>query len=135
MSHFYASIQGSRGEATRCGAKNSGIAGHIRGWSSGVYVRGFHDYDGKDKFHIFATGGSGRYGSHCIGTVSEYNGEAKFTHKSSEPEMSLMDEIRKVIQRFKDEADIDTYEQNKAAHDLILALSVAEKVLYEEEDD
>ena len=51
MSHFYASIQGSRGEATRCGAKNSGIAGHIRGWSSGVYVRGFHTY-GKDIFNV-----------------------------------------------------------------------------------
>ena len=38
MSHFYANIQGNRGEATRGGSKDSGIDGHIRGWNSGAKV-------------------------------------------------------------------------------------------------
>jgi hypothetical protein len=59
MSHFYADIQGSRGEATRCGTKSSGMSGHIRGWNVGVRV--IIDYDenlGEDVVAVYATGGS-----------------------------------------------------------------------------
>ena len=35
MSHFYASIEGNRSEATRCGTKSSGMQGHVRGWTIG----------------------------------------------------------------------------------------------------
>ena len=33
MSHFYSGIQGSRGEATRAGTKDSGIGGYVQGWT------------------------------------------------------------------------------------------------------
>ena len=38
MTHFYASIQGSRGEATRTGTNASGIRTHARGWKAGASV-------------------------------------------------------------------------------------------------
>ena len=71
MSHFYASIQGNRGEATRQGGKH--INGHIRGWECGVRVLGFIDPDTKeDTFHVYLTGGSGGCSrDHLIGTFTK----------------------------------------------------------------
>ena len=61
MSHFYASMQGNRGEATRCGSKQSGIDAHIRGWNSGVRVScRYNKTTGRDECFIYATGGSNR---------------------------------------------------------------------------
>ena len=62
MSHFYASIQGTRGEATRCGDKNNGIRGHIRGWDIGVNVHGGHNDVHGDIFTVSITSGSNRSG-------------------------------------------------------------------------
>lgn len=39
MSHFYGSIQGTRGEATRCGSKSSGYRATIAGWGGAIQVR------------------------------------------------------------------------------------------------
>jgi hypothetical protein len=58
MAHFYASIQGNRGEATRMGSKDSGITGHIRGWNVGARVDVAH-VDGRDVVRIYRTLGSG----------------------------------------------------------------------------
>ncbi|MFC1567354.1 hypothetical protein ACFL3R_00770 [Thermodesulfobacteriota bacterium] len=57
MSHFYSSIQGNRGEATRCGTKDSGIRGHIRGWDIGVRVHVFNR-NGVDEVRVYKTSGS-----------------------------------------------------------------------------
>ena len=60
MSRFYASIQGSRGEAARCGHRD--IVSHVRGWNSGVNVFGWRESDDEadyDAFRIELTGGSG----------------------------------------------------------------------------
>jgi hypothetical protein len=62
MSHFYASIQGNRGEATRQGTKNSGMYGHVRGWDIGGRVHCFVR-DGEDCIQITVTRGSNGYGS------------------------------------------------------------------------
>ena len=62
MSRFYASIQGSRGEATRQGTPNSGIQGHIRGWRLGARVSMGIDNDGEDVCTIQLTSGSAGYG-------------------------------------------------------------------------
>lgn len=61
MSQFYASIQGSRGEATRQGGKASGITGHIRGWSIGARVIVEHE-NGKDVVRVYKTAGSSGHG-------------------------------------------------------------------------
>ncbi len=58
MAHFYASIQGARGETTRTGTKASGIEGHIRGWDSGVFVQSLNTGPTKDEFAVWATSGS-----------------------------------------------------------------------------
>ena len=59
MAHFYAEIQGNRGEATRMGTKESGVLGHIRGWSVGAKVVCIYDdLSGKDIVRVFRTGGS-----------------------------------------------------------------------------
>ena len=57
MAHFYANIQGNRGEATRMGSKDSGIRGHIRGWDIGGSVWCRH-YNGKDRVTLTVTSGS-----------------------------------------------------------------------------
>ena len=68
MSHFYADIQGNRGEATRGGSKDSGIDGHIRGWHTGARVVCHHDDEsGKDIVRVYRTGGSsGKRGQELV---------------------------------------------------------------------
>lgn len=62
MSHFYASIQGQRGEATKTGSKISGIHGHIRGWDFGVKVDLYVDSEtGEDTARVYLTSGSNGY--------------------------------------------------------------------------
>ena len=80
MSHFYASIQGNRGEATRCGTKG-GMMGWIRGWHSGVKVWSEYNEDtNTDEFRIYATGGSGDGTMWPIGEVKMVDAEIKFIH-------------------------------------------------------
>jgi hypothetical protein len=57
MSHFYASMKGARGQATRCGSKQSGIFAHIRGWNFGVRVELVH-VGGKDAVRLYQTSGT-----------------------------------------------------------------------------
>lgn len=58
MSHFYMRCKGSRGEATRCGAKNSGGYAEVNGWSIGGRVRIFHEEE-EDKVAFELNSGSG----------------------------------------------------------------------------
>lgn len=58
MSRFYASIQGSRGGATRVGTKNSGLSGHIRGWNVGCRVQLSTNDKDEDICTVILTGGS-----------------------------------------------------------------------------
>ncbi len=48
LAHFYAKIQGNRGEATRTGTKNSGITADIASWSGSVHVELWKHDNGKD---------------------------------------------------------------------------------------
>ena len=58
MSHFYAHIIGSaRTVATRCGTKDSGVSGHLRGWDVGARVEVFIE-NGVDTVRVYRTGGS-----------------------------------------------------------------------------
>lgn len=59
MSRFYGSMQGSRGEATRCGTVSSGIRTHVRGWDIGaVVIVAQCDKCGEDYVKVALTGGS-----------------------------------------------------------------------------
>ena len=43
MSHFYSTLQGNRGKATRCGSKGKGIVTQAASWSGCVRVELWHD--------------------------------------------------------------------------------------------
>jgi hypothetical protein len=47
MSHFYGTLKGSRGEATRCGTTKSGLETWAAGWGGAVRVCVYH-HDGQD---------------------------------------------------------------------------------------
>lgn len=67
MAHFYGSMRGSRGEATRMGTKASGFTAHIRGWDIGARVEvGVNDL-GQDIVIVHLTRGSNdvRNAHHC----------------------------------------------------------------------
>jgi len=52
MSHFYGVLNGSRGEATRCGTKKSGLAVTAASWSGAVSVRLYVNADGVDRARV-----------------------------------------------------------------------------------
>ena len=43
MSHFYGTLKGQRGQATRCGSKSSGITTQTASWAGAVEVSAWHD--------------------------------------------------------------------------------------------
>ena len=51
MSHFYGSVQGNRGQATRGGSKKSGYHATVASWDGALRIRLFH-HNGKDCFEI-----------------------------------------------------------------------------------
>ena len=56
MSHFYGTLQGTRGEATRQGDKRNGLAVHAASWQGAVYVYLNHnERTGKDEFRVSLT--------------------------------------------------------------------------------
>jgi len=73
MAHFYAEIQGNRGEATRMGTKDSGMRAHIRGWNVGVKVYcTYNEETGEDEIEVYKTSGSNGYGhSELIAKLKE----------------------------------------------------------------
>ena len=48
MSHFYGTMKGSRGEATRCGTKKSGMVITAASWNGAIQVQLYHGSDGVD---------------------------------------------------------------------------------------
>jgi hypothetical protein len=52
MAHFYGTVKGHRGEATRCGAKSSGIRVQAGSYNGGIQVWLFLGDDGQDKYVI-----------------------------------------------------------------------------------
>ncbi len=72
MAHFYGSVEGSRGEATRCGTKNSGITAHARGWDIGGHISmGYQVDTEEDAVEFLITSGSNGGGQfYSIGTFT-----------------------------------------------------------------
>lgn len=54
MSHFYGTIQGARGEASRCGSKGSGIRTNAAGWG-GCIQTSVYEEDDRDMYRVFLT--------------------------------------------------------------------------------
>jgi hypothetical protein len=53
MSHFYGTLQGNRGEATRGGSKKSGMTTYCASWEGAVRCEAWHDKEtGKDMVNV-----------------------------------------------------------------------------------
>lgn len=52
MSHFYGTVEGNRGAATRGGTKGSGLITTAAGWGGAIMVRVYHDKEGVDRYVI-----------------------------------------------------------------------------------
>lgn len=56
MSHFYGTLQGSRGQATRCGAKSGGLTTRAAGWGGCIRTHVWHDdKTGLDMYRVTMT--------------------------------------------------------------------------------
>ena len=57
MAHFFGSVQGNRGEATRVGSQTSGVRAAAQGWNVGGRVVVRHE-NNEDVIYLFLTSGS-----------------------------------------------------------------------------
>ena len=56
MSHFYGTIRGGRGEATRCGHKTTGLLTNSAGHHGNIRVHLYYDEEREqDRFEVFLT--------------------------------------------------------------------------------
>ena len=55
MSHFYATAQGNRGEATRAGSKASGMTTYTASWKGAIRCYAYVDDEGRDCVKIIKT--------------------------------------------------------------------------------
>lgn len=61
MSHFYGTMKGARGEATRCGTRASGMSVTAASWQGAVTVELWHDeVSGRDYYRVFLRSWHGR---------------------------------------------------------------------------
>ena len=51
MSHFYGTLRGQAGEATRCGSKNSGLTAWAASWQGAVQIS-LYEQDGVDMANV-----------------------------------------------------------------------------------
>lgn len=74
MSAFYGTIQGNRGEATRCGSKNSGMETYCASWSGAVRSFAYVGEDGTDMVRVELTPWRGSGVRHTLyeGPIGEY---------------------------------------------------------------
>ncbi len=60
MSHFYGKVRGGRGEAHRCGHKNTGLRVEASSWNATIEVVVTHDkFTGKDHAVVMMIGSGG----------------------------------------------------------------------------
>lgn len=52
MAHFYGTLNGSRGEASRCGDKGSGFVAVAASWAGAIRTELFIDAQGRDSFRV-----------------------------------------------------------------------------------
>lgn len=52
MSHFYATIKGNKGEASRCGSKDSGIVSYTASWEGAVRTTLYYNEQAKRDYAV-----------------------------------------------------------------------------------
>lgn len=78
MSHFYGTLQGNRGEATRQGSKKSGIETSTASWEGAIHTRAFYNEETGNDWVRVTLGqwmGRGQSPSKILyyGPIGEYN--------------------------------------------------------------
>jgi len=79
MSKLYGSLQGCRGEATRCGSGSSGIRASVQSWDGSLVSYMDLDDNGKPIVTLKISEGSSGYGSETIfrGSLEELKAKLK----------------------------------------------------------
>lgn len=89
MSHFYSSIRGNRGPATRCGSKASGITAEATGWDiGGVVCTTFNPQLQTDVVTFSLTTGSNGKSDRTIASFAIVNGQLTLLN-STYPEIFI----------------------------------------------
>lgn len=66
MAHFYGTLKGSRGQATRCGTKSSGVRAIAASWAGAIEVEIHHNTEtGHDHFEVRQIQWHGN-GDYCV---------------------------------------------------------------------
>ena len=79
MAHFYGSVKGARGEATRLGGKGGGMKAIAAGWEGAIRTTVYHDEaTGNDMYRVElipwgSSGGSARVISEGVLNAKEMN--------------------------------------------------------------
>lgn len=111
MAHFYGRIQGNRGEATRCGSKNSGINATVESWSTILRTRQ-NTLDGSDRAAVTLTTKHGLplfRGVFDAERVSRHRSNPKVQKALREVEQAF-DNLDRVALDIKDEEAVAAYE-------------------------
>ena len=88
MSHFYSSIQGHKGEATRCGTKNSGITAVAKGWDIGGEIEcKFSQHLQTDVVYLYRTHGSNRGGRVLVAAFAKDTEGQSYVINTLHPEL------------------------------------------------
>jgi len=80
MSHFYGTVQGNRGEASKCGSKASGIRTYAASWKGAITCWTYIDKEtGNDYVRVEMTTwqGAGNYALLYDGPIGEYKPEVQ----------------------------------------------------------
>lgn len=85
MSHFYGTLQGSRGEATRCGTKNSGVTTHAPGWRGAIRVD-VYERDGVDRFDVVRQAWQGSGGNSVTLASGELDSQDGAIERPAKPQ-------------------------------------------------
>lgn len=104
MSHFYAGIQGQRGEATRMGSKESGIEGYVQSHDSRMLVTMSH-YDGEDRAYFTLQGGYSNYGGGRLTlNFPQVNAVVNAVSQGDKKIQAIVERIQKDIAKLNEEA-------------------------------
>lgn len=104
MSHFYAGIQGQRGEATRMGSKDSGIDGYVQSHDARMAVSMSY-YAGTDRAFFTLQGGYSNYsGGRLALDFPQVNAVVNAVSQGDKKIDAIVERIRKDIAKLNEEA-------------------------------
>lgn len=117
MAQFYGRLRGNRGEATRCGSKDSGITVTAESWTTVIRTMQFHS-EGRDKARIAV---ETKYGNHLLDVEFDAEGLRLHAGSDSDVDMALLGiekaffTLNSAIQKADDEAREIEREERTAA--------------------